>query len=198
MWDVAKEKKKSIAQPSYRVKRLKANFPIQFKKQSLEGFWMSTLMHYRDVYLPITADIRQNLKGMFSISAAMRTVERQKYELQDAPSSCRRFMKTVFFRCCRWAAFQFLFFANLFWIQTPIWWDWIFEADVMEWDGYIFAFYFYIMHFCPVCVPMWAPLHPHAELHQELPRDSYSCMSKGQFKLDIGNLFFSARLVRQC
>lgn len=36
------------------------------------------------------------MKGIFSISAVMRTVEQQKYELQDAPSYCRRFMKTVF------------------------------------------------------------------------------------------------------
>lgn len=87
-------KKKSLAHSSYQVKRLKANFPIQFKKQILEGFWMSTLIHYMDVYLPITADTHQNLKGIFSMSAVMRTVEQQQYKLQE-PSSCR-FMKTIF------------------------------------------------------------------------------------------------------
>lgn len=170
-------KKKSLAHFSYRVKRLKANFPTWFKKQSLEGFWMSTLMHYRDVYLLITADILQNLKGIFSISAAMRTVEQQKYELQDAPSSCRRFMKTVFFSCCRWLAFKFLFLLICFGFKPLSDRCWILQADVMEWDGYIFAVSLLRHHAFLSCLhtnmstftaTRWAGSRtPHRQLHEQ-------------------------------
>lgn len=173
-----KKHKKPLAHSSYQVQRLKANFPIRFKNQSLEGFWMSTLMHYRDVYLPITADIQQKKKkkeGIFSISAVMRTVEQQKYELQDAPSYCRRFMKTVFFSCCRWAAFKSLFLLICFGFKPLSDRHWIFQADVMEWDGYIFAVSVLLHHaflsclcantstFTPAC---WAGSRtPHRQLH---------------------------------
>ena len=103
-------------------------------------------------------------------------MEYQEYELQDASSSCRKLMKTVFFSCCRQAAFTFLFSLICCGFKPLIgagFFTLMFQSRV---DTFLQSDYFSATHFCPACAPTQAPLHPHAELSQGLP--AASCAGK--------------------